>query len=158
MMLNAGMKTAHQVADALAAHLASSTPLADAAGAVPRVFLDAIGYDADLEDGRPVVYVHPESDDGMVRGDRGTVIRVVVGMDASAGVTGNAASSVQDSDGVYRSAQGWRLDAVANALVAKAADALPGAILDNADAEYDYSASPYQFSTITLTFTQIGTF
>ena len=157
-MLNADMKTAHQIADALAVHLAQSTVLADAAGAVPRVFLDAIGYDVDLDDGRPVVYVHPETDDGLVRGDRDTSIRVVVGMDASAGVTGNAASSVQDPDGVYRSAQGWRLDAVANALVAEAAAALPGAILDNAGAEYDYSASPYQFATITLNFTQIGTF
>ena len=150
--------SAHDIAENLAAELAQSREVADAAGAPPRVFLDAIGYNASLDDGRPVIFVHPNGDSNLVRGDQQSDIRVVVGLDSSASLTGNANASEQDERGVYRIASGGRLDAIVRAVVECAYGSLPGALLDNADAEYDYSASPYQFATLTIRFNQIDTY
>lgn len=151
------MRPVHDIAAALAAHLAADNALAEAAYAVPRIYLDAIGYNLP-DDGRPVVYIHPSSDHGIVKGDRTGEVHVVVGLDSSVDASGNSAASEQDEDGVYRVAAGDRLTRIVDAVIGAAKTALPGADLQDADAEYDYAAMPDQYATITLSFVQIGTY
>lgn len=123
----------------------------------PRVFLDDF-IGTRYTDGAPVVIVIPRGSSGLVRGDRTHTIDILFGLDVST-LPGNMATSEPGPDAVEEYGDGDTLEKIVENAISYLRDATPGAILDEAETEFDFfSQLPVQLAVLHLTYKQVWTY
>ncbi len=151
------MKTLRQIARNIANGIAENAATIFPADTIPpRVFLDDF-IGAKYTDGAPVVIVIPRATTGLVRGDRTHTIDLLIGIDVAT-LAGNMAQSESGGCAVEEFGDGETLERITDNTINYLRSAEPGAVLDEAEVEYDLTQLPMQFAVLNCTYKQAGTY
>ena len=143
-----------RVADRVAAILATSPVVADAAGAPPRVYLHAVDPDDPAD---PIILVTAGREMLPVRGDRAFQVVVGIACRPADHTAGNPAAAEARPDGVLLcGADALRVDAIARAALSAVLSGAPGAIPTGCEVETDTLDPSAHTALVTIDFAEVS--